>query len=68
MWIVDSRNDDVWSIYLPEETTSVVYNSDGQGRALEPGETYEWRLIAFDEVINGGPDNNVWILSTFTIP
>lgn len=67
IWIVNSQGDDVWSVYPPKETTSVVYNFDGQGDALQSGETYEWRLIAFDEPISGEPDNNVWALSTFTV-
>lgn len=57
----------MWSAYLPKETTRVVYDSDGRGTPLSEGETYEWRLIAFDEPISGGPDNNVWILSSFTV-
>lgn len=67
IWVVDSQGNDVWSVYPSKETTSVVYNFDGQGKVLQSGETYEWRLIAFDEPISGGPDNNVWVLNTFTV-
>ena len=67
VWILDSQGDDVWSVYLPKETTSVVYNFDGQGNPLESGETYQWRLIAFDGEITGGPDNLVWLGTMFII-
>jgi hypothetical protein len=67
IWILDSQNNDVWSVYLPKETTSVVYNFDGRGNALESGETYQWRLITFDEGLECGTDNNVWLWTTFTI-
>jgi len=67
IWIVDCEGEDVWSVYVPKETTSVTYSFDGKGNVLESGETYEWRLIAFDEPISGGPDNNVWVFSTFTV-
>jgi hypothetical protein len=68
VWVVD-RNDgnDVWSIYLPKEATSVVYNSDGKAKPLQPGKTYEWRLITFDKGTSWIPDNNVQLHNTFTV-
>jgi hypothetical protein len=68
VWVVDkSDGTDVWSIYLPKETTSVVYNNDGKAKPLQPGKTYEWRLIAFDEGTSWIPDNNVQLHNTFTV-
>jgi beta-lactamase regulating signal transducer with metallopeptidase domain len=67
IWITEATSGDVWSIYLPKETTSVVYNSDGKGDPLRPGGTYEWRLIAFDPPTRGGPDNNVWATTLFSV-
>jgi len=67
IWVVDGQGNDMWSVYLPKETTSVVYHFDGTGMPLSAGETYEWRLIAFDEPISGGPDNNAWALIGFTV-
>lgn len=67
VWIVDSNGNDVWSIYLPGNKISVVYNSDNKGAALQSGKTYEWRLIAYDKPINGGPDNYFWVGNTFTV-
>jgi hypothetical protein len=67
VWVVDSEGNDMWSLYMPAETTSVVYNSDGTGMPLVDGETYEWRLIAFDQPISGGPDNNALVLRSFTV-
>ena len=67
VWIVDGEGNDVWSVYVPKETTSVVYNFDGEGTPLSAGETYEWRLIAFDEPISGGPDNYAQVSRNFTV-
>ncbi len=67
VWVVDSLGNDIWSVYPSKEATSVVYNFDGNGIPLKTGETYEWRLIAFDKPILGGPDNNVWAISSFTV-
>ena len=67
IWVVDSQNNDMWSVYPSKDTTSVVYNYDGIGTPLRPGETYEWRLIAFDQPISGGPDNNVHVCSRFVV-
>jgi hypothetical protein len=67
IWVIDSGGNDMWSIYPSKDTTSIVYGSDGMGTALIPGETYEWRLIAFDEPISGGVDNNVWVATDFTV-
>jgi len=57
----------MWSVYPPKEATSVTYNFDGTGMPLVDGETYEWRLIAFDEPTSGGPDNNAIVLRSFTV-
>ncbi|HUU63183.1 MAG TPA: hypothetical protein VMX96_04595 [Dehalococcoidia bacterium] len=67
IWVIDSEGNDMWSVYLAKESTSVAYNFDGTGNPLSEGETYEWRLIAFDPSTTGGPDNNVWVISNFTI-
>jgi hypothetical protein len=67
VWVVDSQGNDMWSVYLPKEATSVTYNFDGTGMPLVDGGTYEWRLIAFDEPISGGPDNNAWVLRSITV-
>lgn len=67
IWVVGNQDNDVWSVYLPKESTSVVYNNDGKGISLQSGETYEWRLIAFDKPIIGGPDNNVWVKTKFSV-
>jgi hypothetical protein len=68
VWVVDkSDGNDVWSIYLPKEATSVVYNSDGKAKPLQPGKTYEWRLITFDKGTTWIPDNNVQLHNTFTV-
>jgi len=66
LWVSEVYGNTVWSIYLPKEATSVVYNSDGKGFPLQPGDAYEWRLIAFDQPILGGPDNNVWAIAQFS--
>ena len=44
-----------------------MYNNDGKGISLQSGESYEWRLIAFDKPITGGPDNNVWVITKFSV-
>ncbi len=67
IWIVDEDGNTVWSVYPPKETVSVVYNFDGEGVLLQSGKTYEWRLIAFDGPTSFGFDNNVWVISTFTV-
>jgi branched-chain amino acid transport system substrate-binding protein len=67
IWVIDSQGNDMWSVYLPAEATSVVYNYDGYGAPLGEGQTYEWRLIAFDAPILGGPDNDVLVIRTFTV-
>lgn len=67
IWVVDRQDNDMWSVYPSKETTSVVYNFDGTGVPLTRGETYEWRLVAYDREISGGPDNNVLVASSFTV-
>jgi hypothetical protein len=67
VWVVDSQGNDMWSVYPPKEATSVTYNFDGSGMPLVDGESYEWRLVAFDEPISGGPDNHALVLSSFTV-
>ena len=67
IWVVDDTGNDMWSQYLSKDTTSAVYNFDGSGAPLIPGETYECRLVAFDQPILGGPDNNVWVIASFTV-
>jgi hypothetical protein len=62
-----TKGNDMWSLYVPAETTSAVYNSDGRGTPLTAGETYEWRLITYDKPISGGPDNNTWVSVGFTV-
>ena len=67
VWVVDSEDNDVWSVYLSKETTSVVYNFDGKGKKLENGKTYEWRLLSFDEPVEGWGDNYAQIITFFTV-
>jgi len=67
VWVIDGQGNDMWSSYVPAETTSAIYNFDGTGTTLSAGETYEWRLIAFDKPISGGPDNNTCVLTGFTV-
>jgi beta-lactamase regulating signal transducer with metallopeptidase domain len=57
----------VWSTYLAKEATSVVYNSDGKGIPLTPGDIYEWCLVAYDPPTRGGPDNAVSVAAQFRI-
>ena len=67
IWVTELHGHTVWSTYLPRDTTSVVYNNDSTGIPLQPGNTYEWRLIAFDQPTRGGPDNNVWVTTQFSV-
>jgi hypothetical protein len=64
---VDAAGEDVWSVYPDKDATSVEYNYDATGQSLNPGETYEWRLIAFDPPTSGGPDNYAMATHTFTV-
>lgn len=67
VWVVDAAGEDVRSVYPDKDVTSVEYNYDATGQSLKPGETYEWRLIAFDPPTSGGPDNYAMASHTFTV-
>jgi hypothetical protein len=69
----DMYGNDIWWPAIPGDTTSAVYNFDGQAtQTLTPGESYSWVVNAFDDCEHqhmghnnfSGADGGIFTVST----